>query len=151
MDTLSDQINKLQAEIEENRGLLNQGAEEGSSRQELKEPTETKRKELVELQHKMDDTEELKTLRHSERKSVPTEKFLAYQREEQSKKERRLLSVYEQWKVQIRSIKENLKKNASDMDLAKMADTIENGKDDIMKVYNEIRQSATQSTDLDAK
>jgi len=44
MDTLRNQINKLQAEIEENRGLLNQQAEEGLSRQELKELTETKRK-----------------------------------------------------------------------------------------------------------
>lgn len=104
---MNEQINKPQAEMEENRGLLNQGNDEGLSRQELKELTATKRKQLVELQHEMDDTEELKTLRHSFRKRVPTQKFLAYQKEEQGKKEKRLPSLYEQWKVQIRSTKEN--------------------------------------------
>lgn len=148
MDALQEQMNKLQAEIEESRGLLNQGDVEGLSRQELKELVDNKRKQLVELQHKMDDTEEIRTLRHSERKSVPTEKFIAYQKEEMSKKERRLLSLSEKWKVQIRSTKQNLKKNTSDMELANMADTIEKGKDDVMKAYNEIRQSATPSIDL---
>lgn len=37
------------------------------------------------------------------------------------------------------------------MEVAKMADTIENGKDDIMKAYNEIRQGTTPSTDLRCK
>ncbi len=152
MDALKERINKLKAEIEENRELLNKGDEEGSlSEQELKELTETKGKQLVELQRELEDTEELKTLRHSTRKSVPTEKFLAYQNEEQSKKRKRLLSLYEQWKLQIRSNKENLKKNISDMDLAKMANDTENGKDDIMKIYNEIRQGTTPSTDLRRK
>lgn len=151
MDALKEQINKLQAEIEENRGLLNQKDEEGLSWQELKKLTETKSKELVELQHEMNDTEEIKIPRHSERKSVPTEKFLAHQKEEQSKKERRLLSLYEQWKIKIRSTKENLKQNTTDMELAKMADTVENGKDDIMKIYYEIRQGTTPSADLRRK
>lgn len=141
MDPLKEQMNKLQAEIEESRGLLNQGDVEGLSRQELKELIDNKRKQLVELQHKMDDTEEIRTLR--QRESVPTEKFLAYQKEEMSKKERRPLSLYEKWKVQIRSTKENLKKNTSEMELANMADTIEKGKDDVMKAYNEISQCHT--------
>lgn len=151
MDDLKEQINKLQAEIEEKRKLLNQKDEEGMLRQELKEHTETNDKEIDEFQHIMDDPEEVAIPRHSERKSVPTEKFLAYQREEQSKKEKRLLSFYEQWKIQIRSTKENLKQNTSDMELAKMADTVENGKDNIMKMYFEIRQSSTPTADLRRK
>lgn len=42
MDALKEQINKLQAEIEENRGLLNQKDEEGLSWQELKKLTNQK-------------------------------------------------------------------------------------------------------------
>lgn len=151
MDTLKEQINKLQAEIEENKRLLNQRDEEGLSWQELKALTKTEKEELVELRHKMNETEEIQIPCRSERKIVPTERFLAYQREEQSKKEKRLLSLYEQRKIQIRSTKENLTQSTSDMELAKMADTVENGKDVIMKIYYEIRQGAIPSTDLRRK
>lgn len=77
----------------------------------------------------MDDTEELKSVRHSDRTSVPTEKFLAYQKEEQSKRENKLFSLYNRWKIQIRSIKENLKIRVTDSELANMADILESEKD----------------------
>lgn len=125
METVKEQIDKLQEEIEESSTLLNQGADERLSRQELKELIKTKRNQLAELEHKMDNTEEPKPVRHSDRISVPTETFLTYRKEEQSKREKKLFSLYSQWKIQIRSIKENLKMEVSDSELANMADVLE--------------------------
>ena len=151
MDDIKEQIQKLQTEIQESRSLLHQEENKDVSRQELKETIESREKRLAELQHKMDDTDGLTLPRRSERPSVPTEKMLAYQKEELSKKEKRLLSMYEQWKIQIRKSKENLKKDISETELAAMADTIEKGKDGLMRAYNEIRERATPSTELRRK
>lgn len=81
----------------------------------------------------MDDADELTLPHRTEWCSVPTEKMLAYQQDELTKREKRLLSLYDHWKTQIRTFKENLKKDISEMELAKMADVIERGINDIMK------------------
>lgn len=151
MDDIKQQIHKLQTEIHESRSLLHQGEHEDISRQELKETTECKEKQPAELQHKMDEADGLTLPRRSERPSVPTERIITYQKEVQSKKEKKLLSQYEHSKIQIRKSKENLKKDISETELATMADTIEKGKDDLMRAYNEIRERATPSTELRRK
>lgn len=55
----------------------------------------------------MDDADGLTLPLHSERIIVATEKILTYQKEELSKKEKTLLSLCEQWRIQIRTSKEN--------------------------------------------
>lgn len=99
----------------------------------------------------MDDSDELKLSRRSERIRVPTAKMLAYQREEQNKKEEGLLHFCEQWKVQIRAAKDSLKTNISENELAVMADNIEKEKDDLMRADTEMRQKATPSSELSCK
>lgn len=49
MDAAKEQIIKLQEEIEESSALLNQGADERLSWQEVKELIKTKRNQLAEL------------------------------------------------------------------------------------------------------
>lgn len=46
--------------------------------------------------------------RHSKRKHVLTEKMLAYQQEESQKKEKKIVSLYNQWKIEARSAREHL-------------------------------------------
>ena len=75
----------------------------------------------------------------------------AYLKEEFSKKEKALLSLYEEWKILIRTCRENLKNDISESELARMADTIEKGKKDIKKAYNDMREGATPSNELRRK
>lgn len=65
--------------------------------------------------------------------------MLAYQKEEVRKKEKRLTSLYEQWKIQVREAREKLKSDITEAQLSALADILEKGKDDIMKLYTEIR------------
>lgn len=138
-------------EIQESRGLLHQKECEGMLRQELKEKIGCKEKQLAELQHKIDEPDGPTLPHRSEHAHMPTEEMLAHQKEELSKKEKRLLSQYEQWKIQIRTSREHLKKDISETDLATMADNIEKGMNDVMRVYNEIRERATTSNELRCK
>ena len=149
MDDIKEHMHKLRTKIQERSGLLLQAEHEGLSQKELKEDIESKEEQLAELQVKMDDAYGLP--RRSEQPSAPTEKMLIYQKEELSKKEKRLLSLYEQWKMLIRKSKQNLKTNISEAELATMADNIEKGMNDIIKVYSEMRVHATPSTELRRK
>lgn len=65
--------------------------------------------------------------------------MLAYQREEVSKREKRLTSLYERWKIQACEAREKLKSDITEVQLSSLADILEKGQDDIMKVYTEIR------------
>ena len=64
------------------------------------------------------------------------------------KKEKRLHSIYEQWKILIRKSRDNLKEDVSETELATMADDIEKGMNEIMKLYDLIRGKVTPSTQL---
>lgn len=98
----------------------------------------------------MDGADELTFLSRSERPSV-TEKMLAYQMEDQAKKEKRLLNLYEQWEIKMRKSKEDLKRDISEPELATMADITEKGMNDIMRAYHDLRERATPSTELRRK
>lgn len=55
-----------------------------------------------------------------------------------------MLKLYEEWKIQIRASRENLKTDISESELATMADDIEKRMHEIMK----LRERVTPSTEL---
>ncbi|XP_028314916.1 uncharacterized protein LOC114470784 [Gouania willdenowi] len=96
--------------------------------------------QLEESQCEIDEAA-IETLpRRSERPSVPTEKMFLFQKDEQTKRERKLETIYEHWKGQVRVYREDLKSDLSESRLADMADGIERTVNDMMKVYNDLRE-----------
>ncbi|KAG1927218.1 hypothetical protein F2P79_024407 [Pimephales promelas] len=89
--------------------------------------------------------------RRSERPHMPSEKMLAYQKDECCKKEKRIDTLYEQWKVAARKARHDLKSDISDKQLAEIADSLEDKKNCIMKIFSEIREHSTTATDLRRK
>lgn len=63
-------------------------------------------------------------VRRSGRERIPTEKMLAYQREESHKAERRLMHAYEQWKAEARKARGQLKTDIPESQLATLIDTL---------------------------
>ncbi|KAK0147947.1 hypothetical protein N1851_012313 [Merluccius polli] len=92
------------------------------------------------------DTEE-EDLRRSGRLRNPTEKMLAFHKEEAHKKEKRLTHIYEQWKIQARKAREQLKLNIPESDIATLIDTLEEGKNCVINLYIEIRAHLTPSNE----
>ena len=78
---------------------------------------------------------------------IPTEKMLAFNQEEAHKKEKRLFHVYEQWKVQARKARKQLKLNIPECDIAALIDTLEEGKDCVTNLYMEIRAHVTPTSE----
>lgn len=107
---INEQIVCLQMEIQDYKGLLQNASE--NTRQDIQQTIQCKEKMLAELQCKVQNTTD--ELRRSVRSKVPTEKMLAYQKEEVSKKEKRLISSYEQWKTQAREAREKLKSDITE-------------------------------------
>lgn len=97
-------------------------------------------------QMKDKDTEE-EDLRRSGRLSNPTEKMLAFHKEEAHKKEKRLIHIYEQWKIQARKAREQLKLNIPENDIATLIDTLEEEKNCVINLYIEIRAHLTPSNE----
>ncbi|KAI2646413.1 Pro-Pol polyprotein [Labeo rohita] len=118
---------------------------------DLKEQGGSNERHVSEVQHKIAEEGELALPRRTERQSKLTPKMQAYQMEEIDKKEKRLLSLYEQWKIKIRKARETLKEDISDSELANMADEVENGMKEIVKLYHEIRERVPPSTELRRK
>ncbi|XP_038157348.1 uncharacterized protein LOC119794073 [Cyprinodon tularosa] len=83
----------------------------------------------------------------SVRPRKPTKKMQAYLEEEAHKKEKRLLKVYDQWKKQIRSTREQLKGDLQNSQIASLMDILEKERDGVIKLYTEIRESITPSSD----
>ncbi|KAG1924936.1 hypothetical protein F2P79_025858 [Pimephales promelas] len=86
-------------------------------------------------------------VRRSRRKRIPTEKMVAYQREESQKAEKRLMHSYEQWKAEARKAREQLKTDISESQLATLIDTLENERDNVMNAYMRVRSYVTPPTD----
>ncbi|XP_076857249.1 uncharacterized protein LOC143511529 [Brachyhypopomus gauderio] len=78
--------------------------------------------------------------RRSERAPKPTEKMLSLQKEEAHKKERKFISMYNQWKVQARGARQQLKSDISDGQLTALVDNLEKARDDVTGVYEENRR-----------
>ncbi len=141
---INEQIVSLQKEIQDYKGLLQNTSE--NTRQDIKETIKGKEQMLADLQCKVQSiTDEP---RRSERTKMPTEKMLAYQKEEVSKKQKRLTGLYEQWKIQARETRVRLKSDITEAQMSSLADILEKGKDDIMKLYTELRDHVTPTTDL---
>lgn len=144
---INEQIVCLQMEIQDYKGLLQNASE--NTRQDIQQTIQCKEKMLAELQCKVQNTTD--ELRRSVRSKVPTEKMLAYQKEEVSKKEKRLISSYEQWKTQAREAREKLKSDITEAHMSSLVDILEKGKDDILRLYTEIRSNIAPSADLRRK
>lgn len=95
----------------------------------------------------MDKNNKEEELRRSGRLRNPTERMLAFQKEEAHKKEKRLIHIYEQWKTQARKAREQLKLNMPESDIAALIDTLEERKNDVINMYMEIRAHLTPSSE----
>ena len=71
-------------------------------------------------------------LRRSERARNPTEKMRVHQDEEAKKKEKKLLSMYEKWKLQIRKARDQLKTYMQESELWLLIDELKKDKIDMM-------------------
>lgn len=89
--------------------------------------------------------------RRSERFKVQTGKMIIYEKEELSKKKKRLLTLYEQWKIQTRKTRDRLKSDITDKEIAELADIIEQKRDDLLKLYSEVRHQMAPSSDVRRK
>lgn len=56
--------------------------------------------------------------------------------------------MYEKWKTLARSSRDQLKSDITESQLASLIDTLEEGKENIMHLYVEIRDHVTPSTEL---
>ncbi|KAK3519921.1 hypothetical protein QTP70_007773 [Hemibagrus guttatus] len=86
-------------------------------------------------------------LRRSARSRNPTERMLAFQREEAHKREKRLIHLYEQWKIQACEAREQLKSDIPDNQIAALIDMLEKGRDNVNDIYTEIRNHFTPSSE----
>lgn len=98
---INEQITNLQQEIQDLKDALKDEIED---RQNIKDSITCKEQILTELQDKAQSMSELP--RRSERVKVQTEKMITFQEDERRKKEKRLITLYEQWKTQVRETRE---------------------------------------------
>ncbi|XP_073712790.1 uncharacterized protein [Misgurnus anguillicaudatus] len=143
---VNEQITSLQQEIQD---LKNSLEAESEDRQNIKDSITCKEQILTELQNKAQSISELP--RRSERVKVQTEKMITYQREEMSKREKRLTTLYEQWKTQVRETREMLKSDITDKEMSELADITEQRRDDLLRLYSEIRNQMAPSSDIRRK
>lgn len=143
------QIATLRKVIEESKEMLKGETEKGAIRQELKETLQKNENMLAELLK--DDEDSFDKVRRSERTRNPTEKMLAYRQEEQSKREKKLASLYEQWKALARRTRQELKYELTEKHLASLADELEKMKVDVLKMFDELRAQGTPDPELRRK
>ncbi|CAI5694724.1 unnamed protein product [Oreochromis niloticus] len=86
-------------------------------------------------------------LRRSDRPRNPTEKMLAFQREEAHKKEKRLMHLYDQWKIQARKARNQLKLDIPESEIAALIDILEKCMNDVTDIYVQIRDHLTPSSE----
>lgn len=86
-------------------------------------------------------------LRRSDRPRNPTEKMLTFQREEAYKREKRLMHLYDQWKIQARKARNQLKLDIPESEIAALIDILEKCMNDITDIYVQIRDHLTPSSE----
>lgn len=106
--------------------------------------------ELQNELHTVEDTsdEPLEGPRRSERTRHTTEKMQALQCEEAKKREKKLLSMYEKWKVLVRKARDQLKAYMPESQLWPLIDELKQSKQNIMSMYCGIRDLAIPSNDI---
>ncbi|KAK0130929.1 hypothetical protein N1851_034390 [Merluccius polli] len=92
----------------------------------------------------VENTEEL--LRSS-RSRNPTAKMLEFQKNEAQKKEKKLACLYDQWKMQARKARNELKSDIPESQIASLVDAIERARDNVLSIYSDIRDCVTPSTE----
>ncbi len=90
-------------------------------------------------------------IRRSKRAPVLSEKMLAYKQEEKLKREKRIVSLYDQWKMEARCVREHLKLDASETQLTILIDTLEVAKNKVMGAYDEFRQQVLPAVQMRRK
>ena len=145
-----EQIVKLQTDIKEQKEALKNQTEQGAVREGLKETLQNNEKMLAELL-KDKDVDENASVRHSERAPKPTEKMLAYNREEQRKRENKLASLYERWKCEARMTRQNLKSDLTDKQLSTLADEVDKMQIQVLQMFDEIRARGVPDMELRRK
>lgn len=86
--------------------------------------------------------------RRSERDRVPTEKMRAYQEEEAKKREGKFLGAYQNWKVEVRNTRDQLKADINTTQIAILVEVLDEAKNNMIKLYEEIRQLVTPMPDI---
>ncbi|KAI7814389.1 hypothetical protein IRJ41_014552 [Triplophysa rosa] len=118
-------------------------------RQQLIEVAEGKGQNLNELNSRIqEELVESQSPRRSIRPRNPTGKMATLQEENAQKKERRLISAYEKWKMLARTARNQLKSDLTESQLASLIDILENEKEIVMQIYKEVRNLVTPSTGL---
>ncbi|XDV25914.1 hypothetical protein PO909_029740 [Leuciscus waleckii] len=82
---------------------------------------------------------------------VPTEICLAYQQEELSKKEKKIVSLYNQWKIEARSAREHFKSDALGTQLAILIDTLEAAKNKVLSAYKDFKERVSPAIEMRRK
>ncbi|XP_034382324.1 uncharacterized protein LOC117726257 [Cyclopterus lumpus] len=104
---------------------------------------------LIDFQDNLrENYDQPEVLRRSERARNPTEKMRSLQGEEAKKKEKRLLFMYERWKLNVRKARDQMKTYMPESELWPLIEELKKCKDDIMNMYYEIRDLATPPTDV---
>lgn len=135
------------AESANEKGLENQAAGSVHEADPLEEAAQQSPTEQHgHSQEEGDDQPE--DLRRSERARHPTEKMRVLQEDDAKKREKRLFSMYEKWKIQIRKAREQLKTYMSEGELWVLIDELKKTKEAIMNMYLDIRDLTTPSTDI---
>lgn len=93
------------------------------------------------------DEENIEELRRSSRSRNPTAKMLEFQKNEAQKREKKLACLYDQWKMQARKARNELKSDIPESQMASLVDGIEKARDNVLCIYGEIRDSVTPSTE----
>lgn len=90
-------------------------------------------------------------VRRGGRVKKPTEKMRAFQQDEIAKKERRFLSLYLNFKVEVQLTRSKLKEECSKTELDNMISAIEKHESDLKTVYESLRVTTSPSHDIRRK
>lgn len=71
------------------------------------------------------------------------DKILPFQRVEAHNMAKRLIHLYEGWKIQAHEVREQLKSDIPHSQIAALIDTLEKGRDNVTDIYTEIRNHPT--------
>lgn len=77
--------------------------------------------------------------------------MLAYQQEELQKKEKKVVSLYNQWTIEAHSAREHLKSDALGTQLAILVDTLEAAKNKVLSAYNDFRERVSPAIEMRKK
>ena len=90
-----------------------------------------------------DDTQ----LRRSNRTSKPTERMQDYMNEELSKREAKLLNIYEKWKNVIKNCKTALKGDCSEIEAGKLLDSVTFMEKNVIDSFHHVKQCGVRNPD----